>query len=160
MNLYARFTAVVLSDRDYAKELNETAKDNEYIKNKAGGGDGDDKSEKSVNSIDQKSVGSSAASDKSKVALMLKKKREVMEERLDTPIRAFVRNANTFTLFFFLLMAASATLSYTQIYVTNNGKPDIFSSIRLITRKCSPLENTRRCSLVPLCNVSVCTFVA
>ena len=121
MNLYARFTAVVLSDRDYAKELSEAAKDNEYIQNKVNGGEGDDKSEKSVNSIEQKSVGSSQASDRSKLALMLRKKREIMEERLDTPIRGFVRNANTFTLVFVLLMAASASLSYTQIYTTNDG---------------------------------------
>ncbi len=128
MNLYARFTAVVLSDRDYAKELNETAKDNEYLQKKANAGEGDDKSEKSVNSYDQKSVGSSANSDKSKLALMLKKKREMMEERLDSPIRGFVRNANIFTTFFFLLMAASATLSYTQIYITNEGSSSVYFS--------------------------------
>ncbi len=44
-----------------------------------------------------------------------------MEERLDTPIKGFIRNSNLFTLLFFLLMAASASLSYTLIYTTNDG---------------------------------------
>ena len=122
MNLYARFTAVVLSDRDYAKELSDAAKDNEYLQNKVHGGEGDDKSEKSMNSIEQKSIGSSTASDRSKLALLLKKKRETMEERLDTPIRGFQRNENTFTLCFLLLLGASASLSYVQIFNTNDGE--------------------------------------
>ncbi len=119
-----------MSDRDYAKELSDAAKDTEYLQQKANGANDDNKSERSINSIGEKSVGSSTASDRSKIALMLRKKRELMEERLDTPIKAFVRNANTFTLFFFLLMAASASLSYTQIFMTDDAlKNGGFSSL-------------------------------
>jgi hypothetical protein len=71
--------------------------------------------------IETHSVGSSGTSDRSKAVLLLKKKREIMEERLDTPIKGFIRNSNLFTLLFFLLMAASASLSYTLIYTTNDG---------------------------------------
>jgi hypothetical protein len=53
--------------------------------------------------------------------MLLKKKREIMEERLDLPIKVFLRKANLFTLFFILLMAASAALSYTQIFKTNDA---------------------------------------
>jgi hypothetical protein len=119
MKLYARFTSIILADRDFAKELNETAKDNEFIKKKETGDNGSDG--QSLKSLDQKSVGSSQTSDRSKEAILMKKKREIMEERLDSPINGFLRNANIFTIFFFLLMAASASLSYTQIFKTNDG---------------------------------------
>ncbi len=125
MNLYARFTSVVLADRDYAKELSDTAKDNEYVnkkKNKDGEVVGDNQSEVSYGSADDKSQGSSAAADKAKAALLLKKKREAMEEKLDAPIKAFMRNSNTFTFIFCLLMAASTSLSYVQIFQTDDSK--------------------------------------
>jgi spore coat protein CotH len=125
MNLYSRFTAVVLSDRDYAKELSETAKDNEYAAkkmNKDGGAvEADNHSEVSYGSGDDKSQGSSAAADRAKAALLLKKKREAMEERLDAPIKSFMRNSNTFTFIFCLLMAASTSLSYIQIFQTDDS---------------------------------------
>jgi hypothetical protein len=122
--LFARFQAVVLSDRDYAKELSDAAKDQEALDHKLDGG-GDDKSEEENEKqmkLENRSIGSSTGSDRSRAALMLKKKREIMEERLDSPIRGFLRNVNLFTLVFVLLMAASASLSYTQIYMTNDGK--------------------------------------
>lgn len=121
MNLYARFQAVVLADRDYAKELSDAAKDQEALNQKVEDGE-ENKSETSgQNKMETHSIGSSTASDRSRAALMLKKKREIMEERLDNPIRGFLRNVNMFTLVFVLLMAASASLSYTQIYTTNDG---------------------------------------
>jgi hypothetical protein len=120
--LYARFTAVVLSDRDFARELNEAAKDNEQI---AINNQGDNVSQSDGKSMDRgfdkSSVGSSNTSERAKAALMLKKKREMMEERLDSPIKGFLRNSNIFTLFFVLLMAAATSLSYLQIYLTNDA---------------------------------------
>ena len=131
LNLYARFTAVIIADRDYARELNEAAKDNEYVNagQSDNGSEGDRKS--FDNNLEQRSVGSSQASDKSKATLVLKKKREVMEERLDVPIKNFLRNANLFTLFFILLMAASAALSYSQIFFTNDGKLLLFDKSKI-----------------------------
>jgi hypothetical protein len=123
MNLYARFSAVVLADRDYAKELTENAKDLEHIQLRTEGNskDDDNQSQKSIEKIEQMSVGSSNTSDRSRLLLIMRKKREVMEERLNAPIRDYIRNANVFTLIFVLLMAASASLSYTQIFKTNDG---------------------------------------
>ena len=122
LKLYARFTAIVLADRDYAKEIHENAKDNEFIQQQtAGNADNSEAGSEFGENLDRKSVGSSNNSDKSKAALMLKKKRELMEERLDAPISNFLRNANIFTLFFVLLMAASASLSYAQIFKTNDA---------------------------------------
>ena len=121
LNLYARFTAVVIADRDYARELSEAAKDNENLQ-EGGSENASESGEKAAaNHIEARSVGSSNTSDQSKAVMVLKKKREIMEERLDMPIRNFLRNANLFTLFFILLMAASASLSFTQIYKTNDA---------------------------------------
>ena len=117
LRLYSRFTAVILADRDYAKELSESAKDNEVVNKK------DPSKAAEIEGVENRSVASSsnASDNKNKEALLLKKKREMMEERLDAPIKGFLRNANLFTLFFILLMAASASLSYTQIFKTNDA---------------------------------------
>ena len=133
LGLYARFSAAVLADRDYAKELNENAKDIKYLKMKMESKSGADENESQGRSIDGGSTGSSANSEKTKQALLLKKKREVTEQRLDTPIKTFFRNSNLFTLFFALQMVAAPILSYWLIFVTNDGPP-FFIIYKLLTR--------------------------
>jgi hypothetical protein len=120
LNLYARFSAVVLADRDYAKELTENAKDIKYLKMKMDAKAGED-NDGSSSIGNGSSAASSSTSSKSKESLILKKKREVTEQRLDAPIRTFFRNSNLFTLFFALQMVAAPILSFWLIFTTNDG---------------------------------------
>ena len=124
LRLYARFSAIILADRDFAKDLNDTAIETEihndsYLAQSPSGA-GDDDEKKSLD-LDQKSAGSSQTSNKSREAIIAKKKREMTEQRLDNPIRRFLTNSNFFTILFIMLIAASAALGYIQIYQTNDG---------------------------------------
>ena len=68
--------------------------------------------------VDNKTASSSTA----KLVIQMKKKREMMVQRLDAPIRAFFRNANIFTFLFALQMVAAPILSSLLILSTNDGR--------------------------------------
>ena len=124
LRLYARFSAIVLADRDFAKDLTDTAIETEIHNEVPPSGNasnaGDDEEKKNLE-LDQKSAGSSQNSSRSREAILAKKKREMAEQRLDTPIRRFLTNSNFFTILFVLLLSASAALGYIQIFQTNDG---------------------------------------